>query len=192
MREVLSAVRARPSDRECHAILADACDDAGLFLWAQQLRAGPPPLGLHFLGHWYGDGYGHGGGDGDGHGGGDGHGDGDGELGGRDGDGYGGGHGGGYGKPIFLSEAGAMPEVGLNQLIVLPHAWVICGFVEEQTGPYSFRVVRASVICRTGGTPWDKLADGDGRGGATFRPWGTVTIGPQFVMAREWKGELPQ
>jgi hypothetical protein len=171
MREVLSAVRARPNDRECHAILADACDDAGLLLWAQQLRAGPPPLGLHFFE------YGHGDGDGDGHG-----------------YGYGHGHGHGHGdvKPILLSEVGAMPEVGLNQLIVLPHAWVICGFVEEQTGPYSFRVVRASVICRTGGTPWDKLADGDGRGGATFRPWGTVTIGPQFVMAREWKGELPK
>lgn len=84
-----------------------------------------------------------------------------------------------------------MPDVGGNWLIVLPHGWVICGFVEEQTGPFQFRVRDAVVICRTGGVPWDELADGGRRELATYRTWGTVNIGPQFVMAREWKGELP-
>lgn len=84
-----------------------------------------------------------------------------------------------------------MPEVEEKQLIVLPHGWVICGFVAAQTGPYQFRVERASVICRTGGVPWDDLADGKGRDKATYRTWGTVTIGPQFVMSKAWKGKLP-
>ena len=84
-----------------------------------------------------------------------------------------------------------VPEVGSNQLIVLPHGWVICGFVAEQTGPYQFRVERASVVCRTGGVPWDDLADGKRRDAATYRTWGTVAIGPQFVLSRPWKGKLP-
>lgn len=85
-----------------------------------------------------------------------------------------------------------MPEVGKNQLIVLPHGWVICGWVAEQTGPYQFRVENAVVVCRTGGVPWDQLASGKGdRKAATYRRWGTVSIGPQFVMSVEWKGDLP-
>lgn len=84
-----------------------------------------------------------------------------------------------------------MPEVGKNQLIVLPHGWVICGFVEEQTGPFSFRVRDAHVICVTNGASWDELADGRRRDAPSYRRWGTVTIGPQFVMSREWVGELP-
>jgi hypothetical protein len=85
-----------------------------------------------------------------------------------------------------------VPRVGLKQLIVLPYGWVICGFVKEQIGLFQFLVEDASVICRTGGTPWDALADGEGREGATFRYWGTVTIGPNFALSREWKGELPK
>ena len=85
-----------------------------------------------------------------------------------------------------------MPEVGSNQLIVLPHGWVICGYVAEQTGPYTFRVRDAVVICRTGGVPWDELADGGRRDAATYRKWGDVTIGPQFVLSRPWVGDLPQ
>jgi len=85
-----------------------------------------------------------------------------------------------------------MPEVGKNQLIVLPHGWVICGFVEEQTGPFSFRVRDTHVICVTNGATWDELADGHRQAEPSYRRWGTVTIGPQFVMSREWVGELPQ
>lgn len=106
------------------------------------------------------------------------------------GDGYGDGDGDDSGKITLGGRT--MPEVGRNQLIVLPHGWVVCGFVAEQTGPYQFRVERASVVVRTGGTPWDELADGKGRESATFRGWGEVQIGPQFVLSREWKGELPE
>jgi len=84
-----------------------------------------------------------------------------------------------------------MPVTGKNQLIVLPYGWVICGFVAEQIGLFQFRVENASVICRTGGTPWDELADGKGREQAVFRKWGTVTIGPNFALSRDWLGELP-
>lgn len=84
-----------------------------------------------------------------------------------------------------------MPEVGLNQLLVLPHGWVVCAYVAEQTGPYSFRLERASVICRTNGVPWDELADGLRRDEATYRQWGEMRVGPQFVMSRKWVGELP-
>ena len=103
------------------------------------------------------------------------------------------GYGDGYGYGLFptLKGGGTMPEVGKNQLIVLAHGWVICGFVEEQPGPFQFRVTNAVVICRTGGVPWDELADGKRRGEATYRKWGSVLIGPQFVLSREWKGELP-
>jgi len=139
-------------------------------------------------GYGYGSGYGSGDGSGDGDGYGYGYGYGDGSG---DGDGYG--YGYGYGDGVYptLKKGKAMPEVGKNQLIVLAHGWVICGFVEDQPGPFQFRVTNASVICRTNGVPWDELADGKRRKDATYRAWGTVTIGPQFVMSREWKGDLP-
>lgn len=85
-----------------------------------------------------------------------------------------------------------MPRIGLNQLIVLSDGWVICGYVARMGDlPFQFIVEDAHVIINTGGTPWDELADGKGRKAATFRKWGTVTIGPNPVMSREWKGELP-
>jgi uncharacterized protein (TIGR02996 family) len=197
---LLAAVAGRPMDATPRLILADCYADRGDPVREAQCRQGPPPPGLGApagsgsgSGYGDGDGYGSGDGDGDGDGSGSGYGSGSGDG---SGDGYGSGSGDGYGdgygdgKPI--GEGGrVMPEVGKNQLIVLPHGWVICGYVAEQTGPYSFRVERAHVVCRTGGTPWDELAGGKGRAGATFRPWGTVTCGPQFVLSREWKGNLP-
>lgn len=85
-----------------------------------------------------------------------------------------------------------MPEVGKRQLIVLPHGWVFAGDVAEQTGPYQFRVENAVNICRTGGVPWDQLADGTGdRSRGTYRAWGEITVGPQFVVSRTWVGDLP-
>ena len=84
-----------------------------------------------------------------------------------------------------------MPTVGRNELIVAGYGWVLCGYVAEQTGPFSFRLENASVICRTGGVPWDELADGGRREEATFRKWGETTVGPSFGPCREWKGELP-
>jgi hypothetical protein len=156
------------------------------------LRDGPPPLGLSFLcgygyGYGYGSGYGSGSGSGDGYGSGYGYGYGSGSG---SGDGYG--YGDGDGGKLIL-EGRTMPDAdGRNWLLVLPHGWVICGRVAEQTGPYQFRVEDAAVICRTGGTPWDARADGAGRDGATYRAWGEVRIGPQFVMSRPWKGELPK
>ena len=154
---------------------------------------------MESIGSGYGDGdgsgygYGSGSGDGDGYG----YGDGDGYgYGYGDGDGYGygdgDGDGDGYGLFPTLKKGKAMPEVGKNQLIVLAHGWVICGFVESQPGPFQFRITNASVICRTNGVPWDELADGKRRKDATYRQWGEVLIGPQFVLSREWKGELPK
>jgi hypothetical protein len=76
-------------------------------------------------------------------------------------------------------------------MIMLPHGWVIAATVLEQTGPFQFRC-DAVVICRTGGVPWDELADGKRREAATYRKWGVVNLGPQFVMSRPWVGELPE
>ena len=84
-----------------------------------------------------------------------------------------------------------MPVVGMDMLIVLPFGFVICGHVEERLEGNQFRIVDTSLICRTGGTPWDLLADGEGRDKATFRPWGDVWVGPEFVLSREWKRGLP-
>jgi hypothetical protein len=198
--EFYAAIRADPWDRTTQLVAADWCGDNDLALTEQQLRLGPPPLGLFFFGDGYGYGYGcgcgYGYGDGDGYGNGYGYGDGDGYgngygygYGDGDGDGYG--YGDGYGDGILTLGGRTMPEVGQNQLIVLPHGWVIAGFVAEQTGPYQFRVENAVVVCRTGGVPWDELADGKRRDSATYRKWGTVNIGPQFVMSREWAGKLP-
>tara|TARA_Y100000034_G_C6538041_1_gene232020 strand:- start:93 stop:332 length:240 start_codon:yes stop_codon:yes gene_type:complete len=79
----------------------------------------------------------------------------------------------------------------MNQLIVLSDGWVICGYVAKELRDYHYLVENASVICRTGGTPWDDLCRGKGRDGATFRKWDAVTIGPMFVLSREWEGSLP-
>lgn len=84
-----------------------------------------------------------------------------------------------------------MPIVGKDMLIVLPYGWVICGHVAERIGEFQFRIEQCSVIVRTGGTPWDELADGKGRKDATFRHWGEVWVGPNFGPSREWRGELP-
>jgi len=168
---ILAALRAEPNSETVRLVAADWFADAGDPLAESQLRSGPPPVGLVFFG--YGSGYGGGDGSGSGYG---------------YGDGYG--YGSGYGR-ITLGEH-TMPEVGGNWLIVLPHGWVICGFVEEQTGPFQFRVREAVVICRTGGVPWDELADGKRRESATYRKWGDVRLGPQFVMSRPWVGDLPK
>ena len=85
-----------------------------------------------------------------------------------------------------------MPVVGMNMLIVLPFGWVICGHVEEERRPGCFLVIDASVICRTGGIPWDELASGKGdRSKAAYRRWGDVFVGPEFVLSKEWRGDLP-
>jgi len=211
---ILACVAEHPLDSTPRAIAADWFEDRGEPMHAAQLRACVvsliPVTYFRFLargdgygygdghGSGYGSGYGYGYGYGDGHG--DGHGSGSGYgygygygYGSGSGYGYGDGDGHGDGDGVYptLKKGKAMPEVGKNQLIVLAHGWVICGFVEDQPGPFQFRVTNASVICRTNGVPWDELADGKRRKDATYRAWGTVTIGPQFVMSREWKGELP-
>ena len=85
-----------------------------------------------------------------------------------------------------------MPVVGKNMLIVLPFGWVICGHVAKQIEPRQFLVTDASVICRTGDVPWDELASGRGdRTKPTYRKWGDVYIGPEFVISTEWVGDLP-
>jgi uncharacterized protein (TIGR02996 family) len=172
------AIAATPADNLPRLVAADWFEERGQQHEAAALRYGQPWSYNRFPS---GDGHGYGDGDGDGHGHGDGHGY---------GDGCGCGYGYGYGYGKLPERWQPMCEVGKRQIIVLPHAWVICGDVKEQTGPFSFRVENASVICRTGGTPWDQLADGQGRAGATFRPWGTVTISNPF-LCREWKGKLP-
>jgi uncharacterized protein (TIGR02996 family) len=194
----LEAINAQPWDDTARLAAADWCAEHKLTIAEQQLRLGPPPLGLAFL-SGYGSGYGSGDGSGDGYGYGygDGYGSGDGYG---DGSGYGygygygsgDGYGDGDGDGLLTLGGRVVPEVEKNQLIVLPHGWVICGYVAAQTGPYSFRVQNAVVICRTGGVPWDELADGKRRDSATYRKWGDITIGPQFVMSREWKGKLPE
>ena len=127
----------------------------------------------------------HGDGDGDGNGSGDGHGYGD-------GDGYGYGDGGvGYGKFKSTQEGERMPIVGKRMMIFCGLAFTFVGDVVEQTGPFSFRIDDASMIVRTGGTPWDELASGKGRDSASFREYGTIHVGPQFSFSCEWAGDLP-
>jgi len=85
-----------------------------------------------------------------------------------------------------------MPVVGMRMLILtgVGFAWV--ADVAEQTGPFSFRLENARMLCRTGGVPWDRLADGHDREKATYRQWGEVHVGPQFNASRIWVGELPE
>ena len=215
---MLSSVAADPWCDTVRLVLADLYAERDDPIRESQCRLGPPPVGLVFFGYGSGDGagsgsgYGSGDGDGDGDGYGYGYGYGDGYGYGYGsgygsgygyGDGYGYGYGSGYGSGDgagYGSGDGSltlggktMPEAdGQNWLIVLPHGWVICGRVVKQIGPYSFAVEGAIVICRTGGVPWDELADGRRREAATYRVWGDVNIGPQFVLSRPWKGELPK
>jgi hypothetical protein len=201
----LEAILNKPNDTVDRLILADLRDDIGLptTWWRETI---PPPPNFYLSGcNGYGDGYGngygngdgYGYGDGDGYGYGDGNGNGDGDGDGYGygygyGDGYGYGYGNGDGYGNIIKGTSKMPHIGFNQLIVLSDGWVICGFVLKAGDmPFQFIVENASIICNTGGTPWDELADGKGREGAAFRKWGTVTIGPNPVMSREWKGELP-
>jgi uncharacterized protein (TIGR02996 family) len=193
---LLAAIAAEPDNPVHRLVYADWLEEHGdpLAYWwqgSEPQRLVETPV-FNGDGNGYGDGYGDG--DGYGYGNGNGYGDGDGYG---NGDGYGDGDGYGYGTNGYGDGEGKLPErwnpmceVGKRQIIVLPHAWVICGDVVQQTGPFSFAVENASVICRTGGTPWDKLADGEGRAMATFRTWGRVTISNPF-LCREWKGELP-
>ncbi len=76
----LAAINAEPWEQTHRLVAADWCaeqqgygygEDRLLAWWEQQLRLGPPPLGLIFFsgdgsGYGYGDGSGHGDGDGDG------------------------------------------------------------------------------------------------------------------------------
>lgn len=95
---------------------------------------------------------------------------------------------------VFLKE-NAMPVVGETMLIVLPFGWVVCAKVEKRIGKPSdrhFLLTGTNVICRTGGVPWDELADKpESRSAAVFRNWGDVWVGPEFVMSRRWVGDLP-
>ena len=129
-----------------------------------------------------GDGSGDGDGDGSGYGDGDGYGD---------GYGYGDGHGHGYGQFTQFQEGKIMPIVGKRMLIFCGLSFAFVGDVAEQTGPFSFRIDNASMVVRTGGTPWDELASGKGRDAATFRKYGTISVGPQFSFSCEWAGDLP-
>lgn len=84
-----------------------------------------------------------------------------------------------------------MPIVGQRMLIFCGLSFAFVGDVAEQIGPYQYRLDNASMLCRTGGVPWDELADGKKRSQATFRYQGTISVGPFFSWAREWKGGLP-
>lgn len=84
-----------------------------------------------------------------------------------------------------------MPIVGKRMLIFCGLSFAFVGDVVEQTGPYSFSLKNASMLCRTGGVPWDDLAEGQRRTEATFRFQGAISVGPFFSWAREWAGELP-
>ncbi len=84
-----------------------------------------------------------------------------------------------------------MPIVGKNMLIVLPFGWVVCAYVAEEISPRHFRLSNTTVICKTGGVPWDDLARGIGRDKTSLRKWGEVYIGPEFVLSTPWEGELP-
>jgi hypothetical protein len=208
LKALLQNVRESPFDRLPQLVLADYYEENGESHNALQCRVEVPPASLVILSYGYGDGnYGYGNngyGDGTyGNGYGYGYGNngyGDGTYGNGYGYGYGYGNGDGYGygnngdgngNLLLPNWRNIMPEVGKNQLIILPHGWVICGMVIEQDSPFTFKVTDASVICRTGGVPWDELADGKRRSEAIYRLWGDVRIGPQFIMSRLWVGKLP-
>jgi len=97
----------------------------------------------------------------------------------------------GYGQFTQFQEGKIMPVVGKRMLIFCGLSFAFCGDVAEQTGPFTFRLDNASMVVRTGGTPWDDLARGKGREAATFRKYGTIHVGPQFSFSCEWVGDLP-
>lgn len=84
-----------------------------------------------------------------------------------------------------------MPIVGERMLIFCGLSFAFVGFVKCQLGPYQFKLEHASMLCRTGGVPWDVLADGKRRDEAIFRYQGTISVGPFFSWSRDWAGELP-
>ena len=84
-----------------------------------------------------------------------------------------------------------MPVVGRRMLMFVGVGFAWVGDVVEQLGPFHFRIENCYMLCRTGGVPWDELADGKQRDEATYRHWGEVYLGPQWNGCREWVGELP-
>ena len=89
-----------------------------------------------------------------------------------------------------------MPDVGSNVLVLIGAGFAFCGRAKERIGGYTMVFENASMICRTGGTPWDELAKGKGREQATFRPWhntgdGTLRITSNLWVSIAWEGGLP-
>ena len=84
-----------------------------------------------------------------------------------------------------------MPIVGHRMLIFCGLSFAFVGDVAEQTGPYSYLLKNASMLCRTGPASWDELANGKRRSEAIFRYQGTISVGPFFSWSRNWAGELP-
>ena len=83
-------------------------------------------------------------------------------------------------------------RIGSNVLVWCGNGFAWCGTVQERTGPYEYLLANASMICRTGGTPWLELANGKGRDRATFqKAHKPVGIGPQIHGWTEWEGDLP-
>ena len=85
-----------------------------------------------------------------------------------------------------------MPEVGKRMMVFFGNGFVFAGDVVKQIGPFSFRMDNAVMICRTGGVPWDRLADGKDRAKGIYRHWGTTNVGPDFGPCRVWVGNLPE
>ena len=69
-----------------------------------------------------------------------------------------------------------MPKLYSNQMIILPHNFIVCGFVQEHIQPYQFKLTNASVILSTN---------------LKTRKLNTITIGPQFFHSIDWIGNLP-
>ena len=145
----------------------------------------------------YGDNYGYGSGHGDGHGNGYGNGDGDGYgYGHGDGRGYGYGEDGKDCKHFQRLQETPMPKVGSTVFVMVGSGLAFCGLAKERVGGYTMVFAKASMICSTGGTPWDELAKGKGREQAIFRPWhntgdGLLTITSNLWISYVWEGDLP-
>lgn len=88
-----------------------------------------------------------------------------------------------------------MPEIGLNQMIILGNGWVVVGYVAEQLGPFHYRVTNAvNLVTRSSNSTWGEIAAGTkGRDNSTFRRLGdSITVGPLFVMSVPWVGDIPK